>query len=443
MNSIPIPDRTPTGTPTGTPVARSAGRWRALLALVLYASASGLMAQTAPLGADVESLLAHARQVNPEYASMRAESVAAQERVYPAGALADPMFTTELRDITNGGESSASVLPGRVGSTRYIVTQSLPWWGKRELRRDVASAGAVEAQARASLAWTEIAMRIKTAHAQRYQVYESIRLTEEVAELLSRLEAVSRSRYSNGLAPQADVIRAQTERTMVQSELLAMRAESRTAAAQMNALLARAPDAPLAQPQRLPALPSDERLRYANLTERLREASPELAVEAARRTGAERYRDLTYRNRYPDLSVSVAPIQMRNRIADWELMFEVNIPLQQKSRRHQEREAEAMVEAAGARISAAEQRLRGELGARLAALQAARDTEALVVSGLQPQARATLDAALAAYETGRVDFATLLEAQRQLRQARLAAIRAQADARMRLAEIERLIGEQL
>nr|MCU0952326.1 TolC family protein [Burkholderiaceae bacterium] len=45
--------------------------------------------------------------------------------------------------------------------------------------------------------------------------------------------------------------------------------------------------------------------------------------------------------------------------------------------------------------------------------------------------------------TGRVDFATLLDAQRQLRQARVAAVKAQADARMRLAEIERLIGEEL
>lgn len=409
----------------------------------MFLLATAPMAQTAPLGADVDSLLTYARQVNPEYASMRAEATAAQERVYPAGALADPMFTTELRDITNGGDSRTSLLPGRVGSTRYIVTQSLPWWGKRDMKRDVASAGAVEAQARASLAWTEIAMRIKTAHAQRYQLHESTRLSEEVAALLERLEAVSRSRYSNGLAPQADVIRAQTERTMVQSELLALRAEARTAAAQLNALLARAPDAPLAEPLRLRALPPDDQLRYAMLTQRLRDASPELAVESARRTGAERNRDLTYRNRYPDFSVSVAPIQMRNRIADWELMFEVNIPLQQKSRRHQEREAEAMVEAAGSRLTAAQQRLLGELGARLASLQAARDTEALVTGGLQPQAQATLEAALIAYETGRVDFATLLEAQRQLRQARLAAIKAQADARMRLAEIERLIGEEL
>jgi hypothetical protein len=172
MSSTRVPDAA-----AGGPSRRRAV-FRLALTAVLSLTAAAAQPQTPPLGADVDSLLSYARQVNPEYASMRAEAVAAQERIYPAGALADPMFTTELRDITNGGDSSASLLPGRVGSTRYIVTQSLPWWGKRDLKRDVASAGAVEAQARASLAWTEVAMRIKTAHAQRYQLHESVRLSE-------------------------------------------------------------------------------------------------------------------------------------------------------------------------------------------------------------------------------------------------------------------------
>ncbi|MCU0768980.1 MAG: TolC family protein [Burkholderiaceae bacterium] len=421
---------------------------RLVLTLCLTAFIGSPVAQPAPTaasapGADVESLLAYARERNPEFASMRSEALAAQERIYPAGALDDPMFTTELRDITRGGESSASLLPGRVGSTRYIVSQALPWWGKRGLQRDVASAAALEAQGRSSLTWNEIAMRVKTAHASRYQLTETLRLTEEIDALLQRLEAVARARYSNGLAPQADVIRVLSERTLVQSELLLLRAEARTAQAQINALLARGPDAPLANPARLRPLPSDAALQFASLSERLRAANPDLAIEAARLQGAQHSRDLTYRNRYPDFNVSVAPIQMGNRIAEWEVMFEVNIPLQQTSRRHQERDAEAMVDAANARQSAVLQRAVGELGSRLAALQAARETDALVASGLLPQAQATLESALAAYETGRVDFATLLDAQRQLRQARVAGIKAQAEARMRLAEIERLIGEEL
>jgi len=69
--------------------------------------------------------------------------------------------------------------------------------------------------------------------------------------------------------------------------------------------------------------------------------------------------------------------------------------------------------------------------------------ERLTETSLLPQARVNLQAALAAYETGKVDFAALLEAERQVRQARLTMLNAQVEAQMRLAEIERLIGDEL
>jgi outer membrane protein TolC len=52
-------------------------------------------------------------------------------------------------------------------------------------------------------------------------------------------------------------------------------------------------------------------------------------------------------------------------------------------------------------------------------------------------------AALAGYETGKLDFATLLDAQRQIRKARLDSLKAQGEMQIRLAEIERLLGEDL
>ncbi len=46
------------------------------------------------------------------------------------------------------------------------------------------------------------------------------------------------------------------------------------------------------------------------------------------------------------------------------------------------------------------------------------------------------------YESGKVDFATLLAAQKQIRQGRLSQAKAGVDAQMRLAEIERIVGEE-
>ncbi|HRT81705.1 MAG TPA: TolC family protein, partial [Oscillospiraceae bacterium] len=74
------------------------------------------------------------------------------------------------------------------------------------------------------------------------------------------------------------------------------------------------------------------------LEARLRANNPQLAADEARIAGAEKNRDLVERNRYPDVNLGVAPIQSRNRVSEWELMFEINIPLQRDSRRAQERD---------------------------------------------------------------------------------------------------------
>jgi outer membrane protein TolC len=124
-------------------------------------------------------------------------------------------------------------------------------------------------------------------------------------------------------------------------------------------------------------------------------------------------------------------------------MFEITIPLQQGTRRAQEQEALAMVAAAQSRREAAMQRALGELGASLAQLDGAREMARLAEASLLPQSRLNLEAALVAYETGKLDFASLLDAERQLRQARLSLLAAQVEAQMRTAEIERLIGEDL
>ncbi len=158
---------------------------------------------------------------------------------------------------------------------------------------------------------------------------------------------------------------------------------------------------------------------------------------------AEKTRVLTYKNRYPDFTLGVSPIQYQNAIKEWELMVELNIPLQQASRRAQERESESMLNAARARKEATANQVTAELAESLAGLEAARRTENLLTGSLIPQSELTFQAALAGYETGKVDFATLLDAQRQIRQAKQNQFKAQVDAQVRLAEIERLLGEEL
>ncbi|NJD87114.1 MAG: TolC family protein, partial [Betaproteobacteria bacterium] len=345
---------------------------------------------------------------------------------------------------TNSGlEASPSLNPSKIGATKYTVMQMLPWFGKRDAMREAAEADAQVASTKVDATWLELSMRIKSAYAQYYLTSENEKLTQEVLELMSRLEKVAQARYAGGLAAQQDAIRAQVEQTTMRTDLVMIEADKRRVSARLNSLVARPAAAPLAAPERIRPLPPPARLVPADLEERARARNPAIAAEAARARSAGKMVELADLNRYPDWTIGLSPTQMGSKIAEWEVMLEVSIPLQQDSRRAKEREARAMLDAANAKQEAAALGVHGELSESLAGLEAARRTEALAASSLLPQAELTFQSALAAYENGKVDFATLLDAQRQILRAKQERLKAQAEARMRLAEIERIVGEDL
>ena len=411
---------------------------------IIAASLLVSIAQAAePPGANLDELLALARANNPEYAGLRFDAEAAAARVVPAGALADPRLEIELRDLTRMGERGPTLLPNRVGSTRYAITQELPWFGKRDLKRAAAEDEARGTEYLADDSWLGIARAIKQTFAERHALEVETRLSQEMLDLMARLERIALARYEGGLAPQQDVIRAQVEQTAIRNELIMLDTDRHHLHVRMNALLGRPTGAPLALPEQLRPLPEPARLDFATLAANAAALNPMLAAAAAMTSASERNRDLTYRERYPDFMLGVAPVQERDAIREWELKVSLNIPLQRASHRAHEREAEAMVRAAQARRDSAANQLQAELAEQVAAVDAARRAAALIGGSLLPQTEATFQAALVGYETGRVDFATLLDAERQIIQARLNQVRAETEARSALAKIERIVGEDL
>lgn len=397
------------------------------------------------LGSDVAGLLEYAREHNPELAAMRFDADAAAQRAESAAALPDPVLRAELMDITNQGTNkSTSLLPSQVGSTRYTLIQSVPWFGKRDLQREAAEAGADQARGRTATTWAELSAQIKSAYAQYYYVAGSQKITRDLLDLLAQMEKVAQVRYANGLAAQQDAVRAQVEQTAMKTGLVALGNIMRQVEARLNALLSRPATMPLAMPQRLRSIPVTASLaNHTVLANRIREHNPELFADEAGVRASEKSRDLVYRNRYPDVALGISPTQSGNTVREWGVMVELNIPLQQGARRSQERESEAMLAATRARREATVNRVLSVLAENLSGIEAAQRIELLSSGSLLPQAKVTFESALAGYQIGKVDFSALLDAVRQILNARQEVLKAQIDAQMRLAEIERLLGDEL
>lgn len=395
------------------------------------------------IGANVQELLNWADAHNPELAAMRYETDAASERIAPAGALPDPLLRVEFQDFAGrDAPDGFNPLPGKGNGTKYTLMQNFPLWGKRDLRREVASAQLEQFKGRRLIGITEIHARIKNAYTLYFQTVGLKKLNEEILTLLGDLESVTRVRYASGLVPQQDAIRAQVEKTTLQSEIISLETEQQQAKARLNAILGRAQNAPLSAVPELRQLPS-VKLDRAVLQQKVVQNNPLLATQSAQISAADANKRLIEKNRYPDLTLGIAPTQRGSNISSWEAMVEVNIPIRFDTRRSQESEATAMLDAARERRNGVENQVIGELQENLVAFEAAEKQAQLITHTLLPQAELTFRSALAGYENGKVDFATLLDAQRAIRLARQGQIKMRVEQEVRLAEIERMIGEDL
>ncbi|MFV0456575.1 MAG: TolC family protein [Pseudomonas sp.] len=412
-----------------------------LIAVVVGLALSGVaQASSEPieLGATLPPLLELLERQSPELQAVGHERRAAWERPDVAGALPDPMFTFEEMGISR---DDPSLSPSGVGSTRYAFRQTFPMGGKRRLAREVAEAGAAQAEAREHLSRVELRRLVKLAFNEYQYVHAAIQISEELQALVDELERIAQARYRVGLAPQQDVIKAQTEYTSLQSELLSLERDQRGIVARLNGILARPANSMLAAPAGWPELPSPVPT-LAELQMRVG-SNPQLAELSAKIQEAQRAETLASRNWIPDITVGTAVVQMGNRAEEFELMLEMNIPLWGGRRSAEQREAASLRYAAEARREAVTSRFAGNVGEAWSALETATRQHELTEKTLLPQAELTYQSALASYQTGNVDFATLLDAQRQIRQLRLSLLSLALEQRVQVVELERLVGADL
>jgi outer membrane protein TolC len=389
-------------------------------------------------GATVEELLQWLEQDSAEIAATRADIASALQRAESAGALPDPSLRIEWQDI-----SRTNVLPGQVGSMKYTVLQALPGWGKRDAQKQVAIAAIQVSKQQQRAVSAELRSRVKIVFAQYYQVHQAVQLNEELGKFTDTVAELAKSRYENNQATQQNLVRAQLEQTALQSEHIALQSGYSQNQSRLNALLNRPAQAELLPPAMLRPLPSPLLLDSAALEARLLQTSPQLAGLSAQTIVAQKNSELARKNLTPDFVLGIAPVQRGNNFSSWDAMLEFSIPLQRVSHGAHQSEADAMLQAERERQQGAQARLQGELREHLAALQAAREQQSLIRQRVLPLAELAFNGALEGYRNGRVDFATLLEAKRQIQKVRLDELNARVEQQIHLAEIERLLGEEL
>lgn len=395
-------------------------------------------------GARVDELLAMARAMNPGLAAAGLDAEAAQQRIGTTGRYPDPMFRTEFEDITGNGRR---YVPDTLGRVKYTVEQTIPLWGKLGLQRKVAIAAAGAAAEQRRAVEIELLARIKVAFANAYATRAAMRINEELLASVAAIARVAQSRYAQGQGGQQDAVAAEIERGRLQADLARLDGERQAWNAQLNALLSRPIGAPLAPPQALRPIPPLEQIPLPALVARAQAANPQLGRDAAQITADVRQAELVRRNWYPDLTLGVsvfdADADDGRTFGGYEAMVSLAIPLQWGLRRAQEGEAQARLAASQARREATALDVQGEIETAYWALVAAARGEQILRDVNIPQTKVALQSALAGYQFGRVDLPTVLLAEQAVLRVSLERINLLIEQHVRLAQIERMIGDEL
>lgn len=349
---------------------------------------------------------------HPELEALRLQAGAAGAGRELAGTLPEPMLTFGLMDDASTGTDWADA-----GEKRITVEQQIPWFGKRDLRRQISDQERESAEQALSALTLRLQRETKEVFHSLYATRRILAITRADAQVLQRIAELAEALYATGKRSQNDFFRASAEKTVLQRTIIALEAEEAVLGSTLNVLMNRAAQHPLEK-----LLPPPEWPAQAGVPADLQEAAgtrPNVLAALARAAQYGHQAELAQKDFWPD---PVLGVEYRgNRSGQDMLMFMVgfSLPVWHSSRQAGVRQAELRRQAnlAEARAAARQNALQIET-ARIT-LQAARQTLELYRHELLPQAEAGFQAGEAGYRNGQASFTELLENRRILLETRI------------------------
>jgi len=413
-----------------------------LLLTITPCAAQQSLTLTLESSVDLGHLVEEGLKANPEILAARWAIEAAQARIVQARSLDDPELSIESWSIPLNQPTNLN----QADSHMVNLRQRLPFPGKLRLRGEVASQEEAIARARYHAKEREVIAAVKKGYYDLFMAERNIHIAQEQLALLERILKTAEARYAVGKAAQQDVIKAQVEQSDVLGRLIAAEREHHHAEARLNTLLNRPPDAPIGRTaEREPPTTPFEQQELFKLA---MESNPELQQAASEVKRAELSHELAIRNsKYPDFMVGLGYwyLPQGNFQHTYSGMLTLTIPFFWTKARHDKEVEEASAQIARAEASrrAMKNRALFEVRENLVTVNAARRSIALYRTGLIPQAELSLKAAEVAYQTGRLEFTGLLEAERALRDVRLGYYRTLVALEQSLADLERAVGRDI
>ena len=395
-----------------------------------------------PITTPLKELVSEALQNNPEIQAALKEKEAVQHRVAPAGALDDPMLEAGFLNVPTN-----SLRFDREEMTMKMIglSQRFPYPGKRGLRQAVATQDAETVGYGYQETVNRVAREVRTAYFDLGLTLEMTKLVEKNKLILEQFLRLTETRYGVGQGSQADVLKAQTQLSKMVDELLKLARERPMIEAELNRMLGRS--AKLAAPVPEPPQLREETLNLEALRETALARRPQLLALQSIVARNEKALDLARKDYYPDFDVRMSYGQRDNmpdgtRRADMvSLTVAINLPVWRENKIDPRvAESLAMRDQAMNMYQAQRNEVAAKLRQQVATVEQNLKSARLYQTAILPQARLTVESALAAYRVNRADILMLLDSQMTVFNYETSLVTAMANYNKALAEIDLLTG---
>ncbi len=372
------------------------------------------------------------REKNPAIAGAGDRRDAARIRITRARAFEDPFASMMIEDVPMS-------FRGGMPMVRFQATQMLPWPGKRDRMAAVAEREADAATARVETTVLDAVTRGKRLYHQLYLNVEAQRINRDQRQLVDALVEIATGRLSAGVGGHHDVLKMQTEASMLDDNLVMLRADRVEMAAMVNALLDRPASAVVSEP--IAAWSPSLRLDREKLVTAALDRRPELREMAAMGAAERAMADAARREYFPDLMLGALYDARMGGMDTLGGMIGLNVPIWIGSKQRLDvQAAETRSRAVGRERAAMAAMVRAEIERDLARIDATVRRIRLLDDEFIPRAQQTFDSALKAFPAGMMSALELLDGLRTVTNQRLQRVVVAVDREVALVDLERATG---
>jgi cobalt-zinc-cadmium efflux system outer membrane protein len=411
------------------------------LAAAILASLLGA-ARAAEGPTPLDKLLAEAAAGNPDILAARRAWQAAEQLPSQASTPPDPEVTVQQFAV-GSPRPFAGITNSDMAYIGFGISQDLPYPGKLKLRGEAARTEASVTRQQLETVRRTVFEQVKEAYYQIAYVQRTMALLMRDEDLLDQIEKIVEARYRVGQGSQQDVLKAQLEKTRLLREMEHHNMVEGIGQARLRQLLNRPANTPAVVTEPLAQTPLT--LTEDQLLDRIRHDNPEVTArrDMVNRQGLQV--ELARKDRYPDFNIQYMWQSTGPGYRDYYMLtFGARLPIYRK------RKLDPELSQAVDELHQSKQQYESQLQStafnvrsELISAQTTGRVLKIYSEGLMPQAMAAYRAGLAAYETNREDFQTLLNSFRDVVNFDEEYWKLVADRETSLARIEQWTGAQI